>query len=229
MFPSPTFFPDAKMNFAASVFRKRNPAGIAVIEAKEGSLETKSVTWAELYNQVEQVAAAMRANGVKKGDRVAAVIATSRLAVALCLATLSIGAIWSSISPDFGTRGILDRVTQIDPKLIFTDVSVLYNGKARDLSQTILEWAPVASRGASIRQIIINSPNPDLANVPKGMGLGDFCLQGAGAKLTFESVPFSHPAFIFYSSGTVNLNTCFPGFLKIANSRVDRCSQVYLA
>lgn len=210
MFPSPEFFPGAKMNFAGSVFRNRDPSGIAVIEASEGSLETKSVTWSELYKEVERLAAGMRANGVQTGDRVAAIISTSRLAVALCLATLSIGAIWSSISPDFGSKGILDRIVQIDPTIIFTDTFVVYNGKKRDMSPIIAEWSSVAAQGRSFRSIILTTPQPELKKqLTKAQDLQEFCAQGSGQKLHFEQLPFSHPAFVFYSSGTVGLHHRF--------------------
>lgn len=198
------------MNFAGSVFQNRDPSATAIIEATEGSLDTVSVTWAELRDQVERLADAMRANGVQKGDRVAAIIATSRLAVALCLATLSIGAIWSAISPDFGAKGILDRITQIDPKLIFTDTSLVYNGKTRDLSDIILQWASVASQGTSLEKIVINSSGTNLTSqLSKAVDLNTLCSTGTGQKLRFEQFPFSHPAFIFYSSGTVDILSPF--------------------
>jgi acetoacetyl-CoA synthetase len=204
MFPSPKFFPGSLMNFAENVFRGRDPSRTAIIEATEGSLETISITWGELQTQVEKLADALRASGVQKGDRVAAVIATTGLAISLCLATLSIGAIWSSISPDFGTKGILDRLLQIDAKLIFTDISVVYNGKNRDLADTISEWGKVASGGSSLKNVVLNTPHPAISSkILKAIDLSAFLSRGIGRKLQFEQVPFSHPGFIFYSSGTV--------------------------
>lgn len=214
MFPSPTFFPDAELNFAQSVLRNRDPSGIAALETTEGSLEHSKVTWKELTGQVEKLAAAMKSYGVNKGDRIAAVISTSRLAVALCLATLSIGAIWSSISPDFGSKAILDRITQIDPKLVFADTTVLYNGKVRDLSQTIVEWAPTVLRGTSLKKIVFSTRSSHLSEkISKSGELEDFYERGCGHELRYEPLPFSHPAFIFYSSGTVGfigvtMNVC---------------------
>lgn len=205
MFPSPKFFPDAQLNFAQSVLQGRDPSAIALIETTEGNLEYNKVTWKQLTEQVEKLAAAMRSCGVKKGDRVAAVISTSRLAVALCLATLSIGAIWSSISPDFGSKAILDRLTQIDPKLVFADTTVLYNGKVRDLSRTITEWSPTVQSGASLQYIVFSARSPNATNkISKSTELEDFYKRGSGQKLRYEPLPFSHPAFIFYSSGTVS-------------------------
>lgn len=218
MYPSPKFFPGTRMNFAGSILQHRDPSAIALIEAKEGCLETTPVTWAEIYRQVETLAGAMRAHEVQKGDRVVAIVTTNRLAVALCLATLSIGAIWSSISPDHGPKGILDRVLQTDPKLIFTDTSVAYNGKARDLSQNILGWTQAASKGRSLKNIVLNSVSTTLqCEVPKAVTLERFSSKAEARPLQFEQVPFSHPGFIFYSSGTVSPFATPPGHWRLAH------------
>lgn len=205
MYPSPVFFPDARLNFAGTILHGREPSDIAMFEATEGSLETSSITWGELHRQVEILADAMRAQGVSKGDRIVAITETSARAIALCLATLSIGAIWSSISPDFGSKGILDRVAQVDPTLVFTDTSVQYNGKVRDLIPTIREWARVVSAMDSVKHIILHSSETGLeAESSKVIDLESFKKAGVGRALEFEQLPFSHPAFIFYSSGTVS-------------------------
>lgn len=205
MLPTPEFFPGTTMNFTASVFYKRDPGAVALIEASEGSLEYRSVTWAELIQEVSELAASMQDSGVKKGDRVAAVISTSRLAVTLCLASLSIGAIWAAISPDFGAQGIIDRLVQIDPKLVFTNTRVQYNGKSRDLSPIISDWSPAIAKGASLQKLVLCEPNTQLLNrISKAVDLASFRSKGRHRKTCFEPMPFSSPGFIFYSSGTVS-------------------------
>ncbi|KAH6697412.1 acetoacetyl-synthase [Plectosphaerella plurivora] len=210
MFPSPKFFPGARLNFAGSVLEGRDHSDIALFEATEGSLEARAVTWGELYRHVELLADAMKSHGVSKGDRVAAVIDTSALAIALCLATLSIGAIWTSISPDFGAQGVLDRVSQINPTLIFTDATVRYNGKVRSIVPTVRQWAKVVSATlTSVKQIIVHESRTGLeSEFPMAKDLEAFQQGRTGRRLRFEQVPFTHPAFIFYSSGTTGAPKC---------------------
>lgn len=208
MFPSPVFFPDARMNFAGSILQNRERSEVALYDVAEGSLDPTVITWGELSDRVQALAGAMRAHGVKKGDRVAAVISTSGLAIALCLATLSIGAIWSSVSPDFGQKAILDRVLQIDPKLVFASSSVQYNGKVRDLSGNIRSWAKQVSAGSSLQKIVLTSRIQKLeAEFAKVTDLEKFIGSAKPQPLEFEQLPFAHPAFVFYSSGTVSIGS----------------------
>jgi acetoacetyl-CoA synthetase len=154
MFPSPKFFPSAKLNFAGSVLSQRNSTATALIEAREGSLETNTITWGQLYSRVQQRADALKSLGVGEGDRVAVVIANTEHSISLCLATLSLGGIWSSISPDFGAKGILDRLLQIRPKVVFADSSTIYSGKRHDLLPTVRDWAKVLAEDESLINII---------------------------------------------------------------------------
>ncbi|RSL58710.1 hypothetical protein CEP54_007600 [Fusarium duplospermum] len=209
MYPSPSFFPGARLNFAGSVLQNRDALAIAMYEATEGSLETRAITWGELYRHVEVLADAMRTSGVSKGDRVAAIVETSGFAVALCLATLSIGAIWSSISPDLGSQGVLDRVVQISPTLVFTDTSVNYNGKVRDIVPTIRKWAKTVASMDSVKNIVLPGEGTGLeSEFPKVIDLGSFKKRNTGRALEFTQLPFAHPAFIFYSSGTTGAPKC---------------------
>jgi acetoacetyl-CoA synthetase len=202
MFPSPKFFPGARMNFTGSILLNRDPKAPAIYEAQEGNLDSKLFTQEMIYSHVEKIADAMRECGVGKGDRVAAVIANTELSISLCLAALSIGAIWSSISPDFGVQGILDRLVQIDAKLVFANTTVVYNGKMRNLVPTIESWAKTICQGASLENIVLTE-NVNTAEITKGVTLDKFLSQGSGKKLEFEQLLFCQPAFIFYSSGTV--------------------------
>ncbi|OCK75425.1 acetoacetyl-synthase [Lepidopterella palustris CBS 459.81] len=209
MYPSPKFFPGAKMNFTGSIFLNRDPNGRAILEVEEASLEISVITWAELYDKVEKTADAMRSLGVQTGDRVGAVISNTAQPIILCLAALSIGAIWSSISPDFGVQGILDRLVQTKPKLVFSDTSVVYNGRKRDLMPTVQTWAKTISKGEELVHIVLTSSDPkEAALVEKGITYPEFYSKGIGRKLVFEQLPFSQPAFIFYSSGTTGAPKC---------------------
>jgi acetoacetyl-CoA synthetase len=192
------------LNFAGSLLSNRDPNAVAILEVQEGSLDATEITWEMLNRQVERVADAMRSTGIEKGDRVAALIANTEQAITFCLAALSIGAIWSSISPDFGPQGILDRLVQVKPKLLFANISVIYNGKVRNLMPTIINIAKVLTKDDSLASIIFASNQPATVAIPKGINLMTFLSRGTGRKLSFEQLPFNHPAFILYSSGTVS-------------------------
>ncbi|OCL02148.1 acetoacetyl-synthase [Glonium stellatum] len=209
MCPSLKFFPGATMNFAGSILLDRDSNGRAILEVEEVSLDATIITWGELYSKVGRVADAMRNIGVKTGDRIAAVVGNTSQPIILCLSALSIGALWSSISPDFGVHGILDRLMQTKPKLVFSDTSVVYNGKHRDLMDTVRTWAKTISKVEETANIILTSSNSEQADsIDKGMTYSEFLSKGTGKKLVFEKLPFSQPAFIFYSAGTTGAPKC---------------------
>jgi len=210
MFPSPQFFPEARLNFAGTVLTGRRMNDVAIIEGSEGSLQTRKITWGQMYEKVQKQADAMRSCGVTKGDRVAAVIANTQYSITLCLATLSIGAIWSSISPDFGAKGIVDRLVQIRPRLVFADSSTIYNGKTHHLIPTIVGWADVVAKDDSLVNIIFTPANnePDISSVARAIDFDTFLARGTGRPLVFEQLPFTQPGFIFYSSGTTGAPKC---------------------
>lgn len=211
MFPSPRFFPDAKMNFAQSVLSNSDPTKIALIESSEGSLQVNKITWAMLYSKVKIRADALISLGVSDGDRVAAVVANTEHSITLCLATLSIGAIWSSISPDFGTKGILDRLLQIQPKVVFADPSTRYNGKLFDLRPTIEAWGEVIVKNDPQVHIILTPTDQsgfDISAIPQTIDHDTFISKAKGRPLEFSQFSFDKPAFIFYSSGTTGSPKC---------------------
>lgn len=187
MFPTPKFFPAARLNFAGSVLSQRNSTATALIEAHEGSLKTNNITWGKLYSSVERQADALKSLGVGEGDRVAAVMANTEHSISLCLATLSFGGIWSSISPDFGTKGILDRLLQIRPKVVFADSSTIYNGRLHDHLPVVRDWAKVLAKDNSLIKIIFTpSDMPvEVSSIPKAMDHGTFLSLGIGRPLEF--------------------------------------------
>ncbi|EXJ71833.1 acetoacetate-CoA ligase [Cladophialophora psammophila CBS 110553] len=211
MYSPPQFFPGIKSNFAANLLLGNNPKDIAIHACNEGGINLIHVTWGELYRRVEQTADAMAAFGIGVGDRVAAVISNRPETMILCLATLSLGALWSTSSPDMGDQGILDRLLQIRPKLVFAESAVLYNGKIRKLME---KHSACASRMQTtpefITYVVIEHPDQPV-KILQGSGLigyPEFLQRRVGRKLSFEQLPFHHPGFIVYSSGTTGQPKC---------------------
>ncbi|KAF5013805.1 hypothetical protein FDECE_223 [Fusarium decemcellulare] len=211
MFPPPRFFPSVKMNFAENIFKSSQSGKTILHLAPEGSEVVRDVTWDELYRQVSQVSSAMAASGIKVGDRVAAVISNRFETIVCCLATLSLGAIWSTSSPDMGVDGILDRLKQIQPRLVFCESHVIYNGKSRDLMQKHHAWTKTLSATDTELDnvIVISDGKPFETNEGGKMITWEkFTSRSTNGPLTFKQLPFSHPGFIVYSSGTSGLPKC---------------------
>ncbi|GAB5578964.1 acetoacetyl-CoA synthetase isoform X2 [Prionailurus iriomotensis] len=184
----PEWFRGSRLNYAENLLRHEENDKVALYAATqgEGKEEIVKVTFEELRQQVALFAAAMRKMGVKQGDRVVGYLPNGVHAVEAMLAAASIGAIWSSTSPDFGVNGVLDRFSQIQPKLIFSVEAVRYNGKE-------------FSHMEKLQQVV------------KGVFLDDFLATGRGEQapqLEFEQLPFSHPLFIMFSSGTTGAPKC---------------------
>ncbi|XP_063641365.1 acetoacetyl-CoA synthetase isoform X3 [Pan troglodytes] len=179
----------------------------------EGKEEIVKVTFEELRQEVALFAAAMRKMGVKKGDRVVGYLPNSEHAVEAMLAAASIGAIWSSTSPDFGVNGVLDRFSQIQPKLIFSVEAVVYNGKEHnhmEKLQQVVKGLPDLKKVVVI-PYVSSRENIDLSKIPNSVFLDDFLATGTSEQapqLEFEQLPFSHPLFIMFSSGTTGAPKC---------------------
>ena len=200
--PGAKWFSGSRLNFAENLLRYRNDD--VAIYAKAENLPLRSITYNELFNQVEALSHSLKSIGVGKGDRVVGFIPNIPEAVIAMLATSTIGAIWSSASPDFGVKGVLDRFKQIEPKIIFTSDGYYYNGKEFDSLKKlngILKELPSVQKTIIINQI----------NNPKRNGLSfdfinfDDFLNKYPDKIHFEQLPFDHPLFIMYSSGTTGL------------------------
>jgi len=182
---------------------------IAIHVAREGSA-IEEVTWSSLRQRTASARSALVNSGIKTGDKVAAVISNSVDAVVLCLATLSIGAIWSSASCDLGAKAIVDRFIQVRPKIIFADNGYRYGGKTAFILDRIARWAgELAKSSDELQSVVVISylqPMAPTPNIPKGVLWSDFIKRDSGDALSFQGLPFDHPAFILFSSGTV----CFP-------------------
>ena len=135
--PGAQFFPDARLNFAQNLLRRRDGAEAIVFRDEPGRISRMS--WAALYERVHRVACGLRAAGVAPGDRVAAILPNIPEAIVCMLAAASLGATWSSCSPDFGTQGILDRFDQIAPTVLFAVDGYHYNGKLNDIRAKVAQ------------------------------------------------------------------------------------------
>lgn len=188
--PGAEWFPGAEVNYAEHAFRGKPDDRVAIVHAGE-LREQAEVTWGELREQVAGIAAGLRALGVERGDRVAAYMPNIPEAIAAFLATASIGAVWSSCSPDFGARSVIDRFQQIEPKVLLTVDGYRYNGKDFDRTET------VAGIHGEVGGELVRLGYLDGSGWQDGF-LGD-------AELEFDRVPFDHPLWVLYSSGTTGL------------------------
>ncbi|XP_054568694.1 acetoacetyl-CoA synthetase isoform X1 [Eptesicus fuscus] len=209
----PEWFAGSRLNYAENLLRHRQNDKVALYVAREGREEVGKVTFEELRQQVALFAAAMRRMGVRKGDRVVGYLPNSEHAVEAMLAAASIGAIWSATSPDFGVNGVLDRFSQIQPKLLFSVEAVVYNGRAHghlDKLQRVVKGLPDLEQVVVIPYVAPRE-EVDISQVPGSVFLEDFLLAGRGdqaPQLEFEQLPFGHPLFIMFSSGTTGAPKC---------------------
>ncbi len=199
--PGAKWFNGARLNFAENLLQRRDDHK-AMIFWGEASVR-KEITYAELYNEVRKVATGLKKLGIKKGDRVAAFMPNMPETIIAMLAASSLGAIWSSTSPDFGIKGVLDRFSQIEPKVIFAADGYFYKGKAFDSQEKL---RGILTSLPSVENIILvdYTGNSDPNSMENAILWSDLA-QETDAELTFEQLPFDHPLYIMYSSGTTGL------------------------
>ena len=202
--PGARWFAGAELNYAEHVFRDKPGGEVALLHASE-LRELGEMTWEELRDAVAEVAAGLRSLGVERGDRVVAYLPNIPEALIAFLASASIGAIWSSCSPDFGAGSVVDRFAQIEPKVLFAVDGYRYSG--RDFDRLGVVAGLEAEMPTLERTVILPylGSSPDLGGLAKGMAWDSLVAAGDGAGLEFERVPFDHPLWVLYSSGTTGL------------------------
>ena len=199
------FFPDANLNFAENLL-KFTGNGDAIIFQGEDKVSYRW-SWDNLHDQVSRLQQAYQAMGIVAGDRIAAMMPNIPETVACMLAAASIGAVWSSCSPDFGDQGVLDRFGQIEPKLFITCDGYWYNGKMQDVSAKIANVA----NALAVPSLIVSyvGKADELANsIPHAQSLNTFLEPFSAKPIQYLAMPFSHPLYILFSSGTTGIPKC---------------------
>jgi acetoacetyl-CoA synthetase len=202
--PGARWFPNTALNYAEHVFARKDDGEVAILHASE-LRELGELRWGELRRQVAATAAGLRALGVERGDRVVAYLPNVPEAVVAFLATASIGAVWSSCSPDFGPASVVDRFAQIEPKVLFAVDGYRYGGRDFDRRETVArlqEAMPGLERTVVVPYL---DADPDLSPLRDAIPWQRLQRDGGGAELRFERVPFDHPLWVLYSSGTTGL------------------------
>ncbi len=204
--PGAKFFPDARINFAENLLR-RDGAGDAMVFWGEDKVKRR-MSWAELRDAVARLAAALKADGVGPGDRVAAYMPNMPETVIGMLATTALGAVWSSCSPDFGIQGVLDRFGQIEPTVLIAVEGYYYAGKSLDIRDKV---AAVAAQLPTLKRVVVVpyvNAAPDISGIERATHWGEYLGDGAVPSLGFARMPFNDPLYIMFSSGTTGVPKC---------------------
>ena len=204
--PGARWFPGARINFAENLLRFRDES-IALVFRDETD-QRQEITYASLYRMVAGLVKAMKNAGIRPGDVVAGFMPNIPETVVAMLASTSLGAVWSSCSPDFGSKGVLDRFGQVKPKMLFAVDGYRYKGTSFDSLTTVSE---IARAIPEIQQIIVVpylTQNPSLENIPRSILLKDMFNPISDGSIAFEQLPFEHPLYIMFTSGTTGLPKC---------------------
>ncbi|HEV7285652.1 MAG TPA: AMP-binding protein, partial [Kaistia sp.] len=202
--PGAQFFPDATLNFAENLLRKSGDSDALVFWGEDRV--KRRLSWDELHALVSRLQQALLDAGVTAGDRVAAMMPNMPETIAAMLATASIGAVWSSCSPDFGPRGVLDRFGQIEPTVFLACDGYYYAGKTIDISAKLAEIVPsLPSLRAAVIVSYIGTASAVAPTLAHGVALEDFLAPFPARGGQYAATPFAHPLYIMFSSGTTGV------------------------
>jgi len=213
--PGARFFPGARLNFAENLLRQ-DGAGDALVFWGEDKVKRR-LSWSELRAEVTRAADMLREAGVGPGDRVAAILPNMPEAIVSVLATVAVGATWSSCSPDFGAQGVLDRFGQIEPKVLIACDGYYYAGKTIDVADKL---ADILARLPSVERVVVVPYLGRERDVVRGLNAAlvhrgrraqtwqDAVVARAPAPLRFPRLPFAHPLYVLFSSGTTGMPKC---------------------
>jgi acetoacetyl-CoA synthetase len=203
--PGARYFPDARLNFARNLLERSGPERVMVFGNEAG--DRRTLTRAELRRGVAGVAAMLRAQGVRPGDRVGGYMPNIPETIIAALGAAAVGAIWSSCSPDFGVQGVLDRFGQIAPKVIFAADGYYYGGKTFDSLPKLRE---IVDRLPSVERVVVypyTRERPDTSGI-RAASSWPAAISATDDEIPYESLPFNHPLYIMYSSGTTGVPKC---------------------
>lgn len=205
-FPGAKWFTGARLNFAENLLRYKDNE--VAFKFRGETQKSVKMTYAELYDQVARLAKALRETGVSSGDRVVAYMPNLMETAIAMLAATSIGATWASCGADLGASAAVDRLGQIEPKVLFTADGYWYKGKTFN---TLLNAQTIANEIPSLKKVVVVSytqQKPDINNIPNSIHYEDFLSSEKQLKIQFEQLPFDHPVYIMFSSGTTGKPKC---------------------
>jgi acetoacetyl-CoA synthetase len=204
--PGARWFPEARLNFAENLMR-RGDRGDALVFWDESGFKRR-VSYSELTSDVSRAVQALTAIGLRAGDRAAAFIPNMPETAMLALAALSQGIVWSSCSPDFGVDGVVERFGQIEPKVLFCTDGYRYNGQPHDTLERVRE---IAEKLPTLRKVVVIpvlDAEVDVSDIPKAVRLDEWLRRYQAADIAFAQLPFNHPVFVLFSSGTTGKPKC---------------------